>query len=330
MASNAIKNIAIVGATGQVGKFIVSSLLQKNRFTITALTRVGSGSTPPTGVHKSSIDYDKPESLASALKGQDALIITMSVHAPRDQSAKLIQAAASAGVPWILPNEFGTNSNSVASKDTMIGPPKVADRALIEKLGVSSWIGVATGFWYEYSLAGPGLHGIDIAKREILWFDDGKQKMHTTTWPQVGRTVANLLALPVKKDVEGEGVALEDYRNKFAYVASFTLSQRDMLDSVERVTGTKDEDWIMSSTTAKERFADGKKRMMEGDRAGFAHALYARHYFPNDAEKAGLYGEVYGLDNEKLGLPVEDLDEATKESVKMAEEGYFAKLYAKN
>jgi hypothetical protein len=329
MASNLVKNIAIVGATGQVGKFIVSSLLQKNKFNITALTRAGSSTSPPTGVRKSSVDYDKPATLTEALKGQDALIITMSVHAPPDQSARLIQAAANAGVPWILPNEFGTNSNSEAAKDTMIGPPKIKDRELIEKLGVSSWIGVACSFWYEYSLAGPALYGIDIAKKEVLWFDDGKQKIHTTTWPQVGRAVANLLSLPVKADDgDGKNVTLDSYRNKFVYISSFTLSQRDMLDTIERVTGTTDADWNMSSTTAKERFADGRKRMMEGDRVGFAHALYSRHFFPG--EKAGLYGETDGLDNEKLALPEEDLDEATRESVRMADEEYFAKLFGKN
>jgi len=326
MASNTIKNIAIVGATGQVGKFIVSALLRKNKFNITALTRTGSSTRPPSDVRVSNVDYDKPDTLTEALKNQDALIITMSVHAPQDQSSKLIEAAAKAGVPWVLPNEFGSNSNSQAAKDAGIAIPKIKDRELIEKLGVSSWIGVACSFWYEYSLAGPMLYGIDIAKREVLWFDGGKQKIHTSTWPQVGRAVANLLSLPVSAEGgDGKSVTLDSYRNRFVYISSFTLSQREMLDAVERVTGTNDSDWKLSSTTAEERYEDGRKRMMQGDRVGFAHAMYSRYFFPG--EKAGLYGETDGLDNERLGLQEEDLDEATKESVRLADGEYFAKLF---
>jgi hypothetical protein len=326
MTSNPIQNIAIVGATGQVGKFIVSALLEKKRFNITAITRAGSSTQPPSGVRVSSVNYEEPDTIIEALKNQDALIITMSVSAPPDQASKIIEAAAKAGVPWIIPNEFGTNSNSQAAKDTHIGPPKIKERELIEKLGVSSWIGVACSFWYEYSLAGPGLYGIDIGKKEVIWFDDGKQRIHTSTWAQVGRAIANLLSMPVSAEKgDGKSLTLDAYRNKFVYISSFTLNQREMLDAVQRVTGTTDADWKISSTTAKERFENGQKRMLQGDRMGFAHALYSRYFFPG--EKAGLYGETEGLDNEKLGLSEEDLFEATKESVRLADAEYFAKLF---
>jgi hypothetical protein len=90
-----------------------------------------------------------------ALKGQDVLIITMNVLAAPDSSKKLIKAAADAGVPWILPNEWGSDaSNPEAGADVMIYAPKKADREYIEELGVSSWIGIACGFWYEFSLGG--------------------------------------------------------------------------------------------------------------------------------------------------------------------------------
>jgi hypothetical protein len=322
MSKKYIKNIAIVGAGGQSGKFIVSALLEKKAFNITALSRADSSSVPPSDVHVATVDYDKPDTLVSALKNQDALIITMSVRAPPGQQAKLIEAAAKAGVQWVLPNEFGGNTDNQAGTDTGIAIPKRKDRKLIEELGVSSWIGMVTSFWYEYSLAGPSLYGIDIANRKVLWFDDGKQRIRTSTWPQVGRAVANLLALPIKaEEGDGQGMALESYRNKFVNISSFTLNQREMLDSVQRVTGTTDADWKMESTTAKERFDSGRKRMAEGDRIGFAHALYSRYFFPG--ETAGLYE----LDNEKLGLPEEDLDEYTKQSVTMAESGYFKSLF---
>jgi len=38
------------------------------------------------------------------LRGQQVLIITISVAAPSDTISKLVRAAAKAGVPYILPN----------------------------------------------------------------------------------------------------------------------------------------------------------------------------------------------------------------------------------
>lgn len=326
MTANHIRNIAIVGAAGQLGKFIVAALLSKNAFNITAITRNGSP-TPPAGVNVATVDYDEPDTIVAALEGQDALIITMSIMAPPEQQAKLIQAAAKAGVPWVLPNEFGGDTNNIAvGNDTGIGAPKKKTRELIENLGVSSWIAVATGFWYEYSLAGPSLYGIDINKREVVFFDEGKERINTSTWPQVGRAIANLLALPVHpKDENDKSVTLSWYRNRFVFVSSFTLNQREMLDSVERVTGTTDADWKISNVSSKERFEESKSRMANGERIGFAHALYTRYFFPG--EKAALYEVTRGLANENLGLPKEDLDEFTKEAVRLAESGYFTNMF---
>jgi hypothetical protein len=46
--------------------------------------------------------------------------------------------------------------------------------------------------------------------------------------------------------------------------------------------------------------------------------LYSRSFFP---ESSGDYGAIKGLDNDVLGLPKEDLDEATRAAVKIAEKG---------
>ena len=72
----------------------------------------------------------------------------MSVMAPPDQQSKLIEAAATAGVPWVLPNEFGgTGEDPAVNDDIPMNKAKAGYRAQIESLGKSSWIGVACGFW---------------------------------------------------------------------------------------------------------------------------------------------------------------------------------------
>lgn len=321
--SNHIKNVAIVGATGHVGKFLTSALLEKNTFRLTAITR-GVANPPPPGVHVATVDYSDSSTLVSTLKGQDALIITMGRSAPADQQSKLIEAAAQAGVPWVIPNEFGGNTdNKVVSDEVLIGPAKRKERELIEKLGVSSWIGMVTGFWYEYSLSGPGLYGIDIAKREVTFFDEATQRLNTTTWPQVGRAVANLLSLPIlPQDENDKSLVLSSYQNRLAFVSSFTINQREMLDSLNRVMGLTDSDWKITRVSSKERVKEAKNMAKAGNRMGFAMLLYTRYFYPG--ENAALYEVTHGLENEKLGLPKEDLDEASKEAVRMTESGYLS------
>lgn len=319
--AHSIKNIAIVGVTGTIGKQMTQALLARKRFNITAISRPDSKASFSPNVQVARIDYNDHAAITQALKGQDALIITTSVSAPKDTSAKLIRAAADAGVPWILPNEFGMYNTDAATNDT-IGPSKKDDRALIESLGVSSWIGISCGFWYEHSLSNGELYGIDIKKREVTFFDDGAQRLNTSTWMQVGRAVAALLSLPVGTDGQRDGgLALDAYRNRMVYVSSFAVNQKEMFESVKRVTATADEQWKISYTPAKERIEKARERLKNGDRRAFGHVLYTRYFF----EDAGLFEMSHGLDNDKLGLPKEDLDKATKGAVELVENGYWEK-----
>jgi hypothetical protein len=315
---NRLKNIALVGANGTIGSHILSALLAKKAFNITAITRANSNGTFAKEIHVAHVDYSKPDTIVSALKGHDALIITMSVTAARDTQAKLIKAAADAGVQWVLPNEFGMFNTEQAQKDT-IGDHKIRYRELIESLGLS-WIGVTCGGWYEYSLSGPGLYGIDIGKREVVFFDDGKMKLNTSTWDQTARAVAAILSLPVlAEDEKDESLTLASYRNRMLFIKSFALSQHDMFDSIKRVTATEDSDWSISSVSAKERYTAARDEMKGGSTAAFARQLYTRYFI----DEEGLFEKNYELENEKLGLPVEDLDEATKAAVTLRESGWW-------
>jgi hypothetical protein len=316
---NYIKNVAIVGAGGNSGRPMAESLLATGKHVVTALTRTDSTTPLPAGVSVTRVDYNDQSSLVAALRGQDVLIITLSVTAPHDQESKLVEAAAAADVPWVLPNEWSPDmANESLSKDVFIGNAKAATRALISKLGVSSWIAVSTGFWYEWSLAIPLSYGFDFKNRSVTLFDEGETKICTSTWPQVGRAVASLLSLKITPDGEGdEKQCLERFKNGYVYVSSFTLSQKDMLNSVLRVTNTRLEEWKVIKEPVKERYAKGVEQMQKGDRMGFAKAMYARVFYPDDC---GNVEKTRGLQNELLGLPKEDLDEFTKKAIARAEE----------
>jgi hypothetical protein len=258
------------------------------------------------------------------LKGQDCLIISLAVTAPPGTQGKLCKAAAEAGVPWILPNEWGIDAEESVAADTVILAHKPRELSYIESLGVSSWVGVSCGFWYEFSLAGSAeRYGFDLKKREVTFFDDGNVKLCTSTFPQVGRATAALLALPIlPRDAADRSPTLQRFRNGFVHVSSFRVSQRDMFASLLRVTGTTEADWSIKSEPARERWARAKAAFEGGDRAAVGRLLYTR-MFMEDAPS----DFVAKLDNEVLGLPEEDLDEFTAVAVKMDREGYFDGLY---
>ncbi|GAM90219.1 hypothetical protein ANO11243_082610 [Dothideomycetidae sp. 11243] len=306
-SSNYIRNVAIVGAGGQQGKHIVAQLLKTGKHKVTAITRQDSNSPIADGVELAKVNYDNHESLVAAMKGQDALIITMNVMAPPDQQSKLVKAAADAGVPWILPNEYGDNTDDEASKDILIGIAKGKLRREIGSLGKSSWIGIACGFWYEYSLPGGALRfGFDFDNKTVAFYGDGDVPIDVSTWEYVGVAVAKLLSLPVSAQHE---LCLDHYRNKFVHINAFTVNQRQMLDSVLRVTGDKENDWKITHLDAKKQHEEGHAMLKSGNRLGFVQLMYSRAFYPDDS---GRHALRHGSDNEKMGLPKFDLDANTK------------------
>ena len=118
--SNHIKNIAIVGATGSVGEPITEYLLKGGKHVVTAITRADSKSKMPDGVKVAKVNYDDESTLVDALRGQDALVITMKTGQNEAQK-KLIEAAAKAKIAWIMPNEYTADVESKTTMPTVSG-----------------------------------------------------------------------------------------------------------------------------------------------------------------------------------------------------------------
>jgi putative NADH-flavin reductase len=86
-------------------------LLSSNqpKFNVTAVARSSSTYEGPEALNVVKVDFNNHADLVQAMKGQDALILTISASpelAPT--SIKLIDAAVEAGVKLIIPSEFGT------------------------------------------------------------------------------------------------------------------------------------------------------------------------------------------------------------------------------
>ena len=299
-----------------MGGAFTKELLQTGKHTVTAITRKGSKSALPRGVNLVEVDYDDHQALVSALKGQQFLIITLAVTVPGDLHGRIVKAAGEAGIPYVMPNIYGSDIQSRAILEETLNGRMYRERlAEFEGLG-SSWIVLVCGFWYEFSLAAKKpFFGFDIADRSVTFYDDGQTKIDVSTWDQCGRAIAALLSLPES----GAAPCLADWKNKPVYINSFKVSQRDMLDSLHRVLGTTDKDWTIDSEPTDQRFKRGLQELKNGNKMGFPTASYARIFYPNGD---GDFESKWGTSNALLGLPKEDLDEATRRVIQMVKSGW--------
>ena len=320
---NHVENIAVVGVSGSVGAYITRELLGTGKHTVTAVTREDSKSEIPKGVNVAKVNYDDESTLVETLKGQQALVITMKTG-QTEQILKLVRAAAKAGVDWIMPNEYSPDvrANTSFGNESLLLPNVLKQQEEIEKQGVSSWIALTNGFWYPYSLVqAPQAYGFDFKNKTAYMIDGGNLKLNTSTWDQCGRAVARLFSLPVlPQDANDKSATISHWRNNQVHVSSFFISQKDMLDSILRVTGEKEADWTIVNENAQERYKQGQALLKEGGAStgkGYIQCMYTRIFYDDGS---GQFND--NMDNEKLGLPKEDLDEATKEGMEMVENGY--------
>ena len=90
-----------------------------------------------------------------------------------------------------------------------------------------------------------------------------------------------------------------------------------MLDSVLRVTDMKESDWTIDEEPSHERYATGLEEIKQGKRIGYAKMMYTRVFYPDGC---GNFEQNKGTLNNALGLPEEDLDEATRAAIERSKE----------
>ncbi|KAF7319083.1 NAD(P)-bd-dom domain-containing protein [Mycena chlorophos] len=324
---NRIQNVAIVGAGGNIGGSFARHLLAGGRHQLTALSRAGSQAAIPKGIRRVSIDYNDESTLVDALKGQDFLVITLGVAALMDGSnaeAKSISAAAAARVPYVMPNCYGPDPlNEPMTTQMGLASRFLAAKGLVEKLGVSSWVALSCGFWYEWSFVGEGRDrfGIDFERRTVTFFGKGEEKITTSTWDQCGRALAAFLALKrFPEDENDKSPAVDNWANKAVYISSFRVNQKDLFESAKRVTGTTDADWKIETVDTEERYKAAVAALQGGDRTGFSRMMYTRVFFPTGEGD----NTRHGLANAALGLPEENIDESTKEGLRLHATGVLS------
>ncbi|KAF1976721.1 isoflavone reductase family protein [Bimuria novae-zelandiae CBS 107.79] len=308
-----LKSILIIGATGSVGRPILSALLAEPSFTVTILTRASSSAKFPAGVPVKTIsDAYTTAELTTAFTGHDAVVSAISTGpvTKDDLAFRIIDACLAAGVRRLIPSEFG--ANNLDPRATSLVPVYALKgkmlKYLIERAAASkgklTWTSISCGSWLDWGLnpaASGNFLGIDVKRRKATIWDSGRARFSVTTSGNTGFAVARALLHP------------ELSENKQIFLSDFVTTPREILESLERQTGEK---WAVEEKQSAPRIRELKAQFDAGDfNATFGLLALS---FVGDVEVGYDFEKEGKVWNGELGLPVQRLDEVVKGAIELA------------
>ncbi|OBT87716.1 hypothetical protein VE02_04084 [Pseudogymnoascus sp. 03VT05] len=287
-----IRNIAIAGASGDLGTPILQALISSNLFTITILTRHSSRAQFPPSIRVIRVDYTSIPSLTAALQNQDAVVSALTSEA-MDTQVPLIEASIAAGVKRFIPSEFGASVDNPKAATLPVYQSKIAVHDLLKRLASEH-----TGFTYTLIRNGPFLDWcltkgffVDFKGTTTPFYDGGDRPFSTTTLATVGRAVVGVLQHP------------EETRNRVVFIHDLVTTQREILGMAEKLAPGRKWTPVDVSTADMEAVAQGnyEKGVVDlGASMGFLiRAVFGEGY-------GGEFGEV---DNQVLGIPLKTGEE---------------------
>ncbi|RFU72738.1 hypothetical protein TARUN_9518 [Trichoderma arundinaceum] len=302
---SSIKAVAVLGATGNVGKVAVPALLSAG-FVVTIIARPESTSTYPEGVAIKSSSYDDLKTLTEALKGQDAIVEAFNPAAAQHQSI-IVQAALAAGVSRLITPDFSTDSFSPHSAEVLIFEPKHKAQKELEKLTSSpdctlSWTAIVLGGWFDWGIE-TGFFWVDKKKRTITRFGSGNQKVSISRVGLAGETIVTVLQNPDK------------YRNRIAYFADHAVSTNELIDIIKEFSPAGE--WSVVDIPLEEFKKEGFALWDEDTKKGVTTRLFSKAY--TILGTAAVFDEENRYDGDfthkqepGFGRPIESLKEDLK------------------
>ncbi|GIK00860.1 hypothetical protein Aspvir_004889 [Aspergillus viridinutans] len=296
----AYKNVALVGASGSIGKIILHGLVASAKFNVTVVSRKESEATFPAGVTLRRTDFSEAD-LEAAFEGQHVVISALGAMGFGEQK-KLVDAAVRAGVQRFLPSEFSASSQDEAVLQLL--PLFRQKTELIEYLKTKeaeglSWTGLATSGLFDWGLEN-GFLEFDIANRTATIWDGGNKSFTLTNEKHLSEAVVSILQHP------------QDTSNKYLYIASVETTQNDILAALEEKTGTK---WTVNATTTKEQVSEGVRKLGAGDFSG-AFTLVRATTFGSIPRLRANYAKDETLANGMLGLKLDSVKDTVERVVR--------------
>ncbi|KAI1427973.1 hypothetical protein F5Y12DRAFT_99693 [Xylaria sp. FL1777] len=281
---SAIKNVALTGATGNLGPAILQQLLNAG-FHVTALTRKSSTHEFPPSVVVKPVDYDSVESLTAALQGQDAVVSNLG-FAGLTKQLNLIEAAVKAHVKRFIPSDFGSDiANPKTGGLAVFADKVVIQKALVKEAakGSISYTNIYNGPFFDWGIK-VGLL-INASEKNVTLYNGGETPFSTTTLDTIGKAVAGVLKKP------------DETKNRPVYVQDAAPTLKQLKAIAEKVTGTawQGKEVSIENEVLPPALAELKKENPDSDKFVYPSII------------ASIWGEGYGghfqkLDNELLGL----------------------------
>lgn len=216
-----------------------------------------------------------------------------------------MDACVAAGVRRFLPSEFGSDT-SVVGEDEKAGFLKCKRDVLEyvtskEKEGLE-WTALYTGGWIDWLLQ-EGFLSWDLKTKRGILYDAGSTTFTVSTLSTVIRAIVAVLLKP--------GLT----KNQYVHVSSFDLTQNMILESLERISGTK---FQMQKMSLEDLYAMGEKHVDEGRwEAGYGELVAATIY---SGSVLVCFGEKTEKWNKLLGVETgETLDEMIERVLKTVE-----------
>ena len=297
MSANNYKNVILLGATGNVGKYVLEALLADSSFNVTVLSRTDSKATFPSNVKVIKVDYSDTTALTKALAIQDVVISTVGGEGITSNFGEvLVQAAIAANVKWIIPSEFGIGVERLNGEIPELAPKLAVINLLKKNQSRIAYTLIATGLFLDWGLDNT-LLGFDIKNRSAILYDEGRALTSATTLPTIGKAVVGVLRNP------------QLTQNKRIFVADAIFTQREALALLEKYTNTK---WSVKNIVS----ADVRKEADENLAKGNAMQGFVGHilsYVFGGSPEVNFKGKTI---NEAIGAPTVPLDQVVKEAVK--------------
>ncbi|KAK2037469.1 NmrA-like family protein [Colletotrichum somersetense] len=297
------KSVLIVGANGTLGAKILDALVAAKSFKLSALKRAGSQSKlayPAEQVQTIEVDDDlSRECLEEAFKGQDVVIVSFRLR-NLEQHLRIAEAASAAGVKHFMPADFGSidADNPRARELIPLYRYKLAVRQKAQELSDNNpnfaWTGIVCGHFFDWGIKEGFLHAY-LDRKAIDVIDGGNIKASVATLPRVGEAVVRILDLGVT----------EVTRNKTLFIQSFCITQNELLQSLEKTTGSR---WTVNKVESKSFIEEHKKKADAGDVEAIEDLVFAVGQLDaNWTERDGFAMKTLGLEDEDLDAVIAEV-----------------------
>ncbi|KAI8933009.1 hypothetical protein NX059_009658 [Plenodomus lindquistii] len=249
-----IRNVAIAGATGLIGKHIFEAFLASKTFRVTVLTRQGSKGVFPSDVDVKIVDYESLPSLETALQGQDALVSALAFDAINVQK-NLVDAAFNAGVRRIIPSEYGNNLLDPNVATIPIYQPKIAIRQYLD-LKVAERKTFSYTIIQNSSFLAPGYalnFLVDVENKRCDIKDGGDVLFSAATLGAVAQAAVGILS------------HLDETANRPVKIKSVDTTQNELLDIARKIEPSAK--WEISYSKTQDLEQEARASWAKGDRS---------------------------------------------------------------